>query len=51
MSIADLELRLNELEQPEAQGAAISSRDFLKLTALTVVLPIVMIIIGWMALP
>lgn len=44
----ELELRLTELEQPHAQGKPLDLSSFIKLTILTVALPVVFIVIGWM---
>lgn len=42
-----LETRLRALEQPENQGDPLDRKGFTKLAALTLVLPIVLLFVGW----
>jgi len=44
---AELERRLEELSDPENQGEGLRAREFAVLTAVTVLLPLVALLLGW----
>lgn len=46
----ELDARLRELEDPKNQGDALNAPGFIKLVAIALVLPIVMLVIGWVVM-
>ena len=44
---AELERRLEDMSRPENQGEGLTKRDFTVLTAVTVVVPVVALFVGW----
>lgn len=46
---AELERRLDLVTQPEYEGASLTSRDYALLFAATIILPIVLLVAGWVA--
>lgn len=46
-----LESRLREMERPEAQGDALDKRNFIKLVVVTLVIPAILLLLGWAVMP
>lgn len=46
----ELDARLRELDDPANRGDALDRAGFVKLVAVALVLPIVMLVIGWVAM-
>lgn len=46
----ELDARLREIEDPKNQGETLDSRGFIKLTVVSLIVPIILLVIGWVVM-